>query len=109
MVCMYEQREAGRLDVDWPVSIWHPKASRFFNGHSVNVSRNGALVRLPLKTPIRQGQELEINFPRSETLAEDKGMAARIKTARVVRIDRYESLTSATIKVALEFADQFQL
>lgn len=109
MVCMYEQREAERLTVDWPVSVWHPKASRFFNGHSVNVSCKGALVYLPLKTPIREGQELEINFPRSEKLADDKGAAARIKSARVVRIDRYESLTSATIKVALAFADQFQL
>lgn len=105
MVCMNEQREAGRLDVDWPVSVWHPKASRFFNGHSVNVSRKGALVRLPMKTPVCEGQELEINFPRSKTLAEDKGTAARIKSAKVVRIDRYESLTSATIKVALSFSD----
>ena len=109
MVCMHEQREAERLKVDWPISVWHPKASRFFNGHSVNVSRKGALVLLPLKTPIREGQELEINFPRSEKLAEDKGAAARIKSAKVVRIDRYESLTSATVKVALAFADQFQI
>jgi len=109
MVCMNEQREAERLQVDWPISVWHPKASRFFNGHSVNVSRKGALVLLPLKTPIREGQELEVNFPRSEKLAEDKGAAARIKSAKVVRIDRYESLTSATVKVALAFAEQFQL
>jgi len=107
MVCMNEQREAQRLSVDWPISVWHPKASRFFNGHSVNVSRKGALVLLPLKTPIREGQELEINFPRSEKLAEDKGAAARIKFAKVVRVDRYESITSATIKVALSFADQY--
>jgi hypothetical protein len=109
MVCMYEQREAERLRVDWPVSVWHPKASRFFNGHSVNVSRKGALVLLPMKTPVREGQELEINFPRAEKLAEDKGAAARIKSAKVVRIDRYESVTSATIKVALAFAEKFQL
>ena len=109
MVCMHEQREAERLNVDWPISVWHPKASRFFNGHSVNVSRKGALVLLPLKTPIREGQELEVNFPRSEKLADDKGAAARIKSARVVRIDRYETLTSATVKVALTFAEKFQL
>ena len=107
MVCMNEQREAERMRVDWPISVWHPKASRFFNGHSVNVSRKGALALLPLKAPIREGQELEINFPRSEKLAEDKGAAARIKSAKVLRIDRYESITSATIKVALSFSEQY--
>ena len=104
MVCAYEQRKAERSPVQWPVSIWHPKASRFFNGHSVNVSSLGALVELPMKTPVREGQDLEINFPRSESLAKDKGGFARVKTAQVVRIDRSDSLLSASIKVGLEFS-----
>ena len=108
MVCAFEQRQAKRSKVQWPVSVWHPKASRFFNGRSIDVSSNGALVMLPMKAPIREGQDLEVNFPRSELLAQDKGQCARIKTARVVRIDRSESLTSATIKVALAFFETLE-
>ena len=103
MVCAFEQRHSKRSDVSWPVSVWHPKASRFFNARSVNVSRGGALLHMPLKAPIREGQSVEMNFPRAETLAAEKGHFARIKTARVVRIDRTESLARATIKVGLQF------
>lgn len=92
--------------VDWPVSIWHPKASRFFNGHSVNVSSRGALLTMPMRAPLREGQNLEVNFPRSEPLAQTKGSFARVRTARVVRLDRGDLLSSATIKVALTFCDQ---
>ena len=104
MVCAFEQRSAKRTDVSWPVSIWNPKATKFYNGRSVNVSSDGALVALPLNVPICEGQELELNFPRTETLAKDKGSFARIKTARVVRVDRGDTVTAARIKVGLEFA-----
>ncbi len=103
MVCAFEQRSSVRTDVSWPVSIWNPKATRFFNGRSVNVSSDGALITLPLQAPICEGQDIEINFPRTETLAQDKGGFARIKTARVVRIDRKQSVESAVIEVGLEF------
>ena len=106
MVCVNEQRRAERSEVVWPVSLWHPKAVRFFNGRSMNVSSTGVLVKLPLKIPLAEGQEVELNFPRSEPLAKDKGSFARIKTARVVRIDRTESLKSAAVMVGLAFADQ---
>ena len=106
MVCTFEQRNALRTPVSWPVSVWHPKASKFYNGRSINVSSDGALICLPMKTPIRMGQNLELNFPRTEILADLKGSFARIKTARVIRIDRSKSLNSATIQVGLEFFNQ---
>ena len=106
MVCAFEQRHSARSEVSWPVSIWHPKASRFFNGRSVNVSTGGALVRMPLKSPVREGQDIELNFPRGEELTSKKGGSARIKPARVVRIDRSDMLSSATIQVGLEFCDE---
>jgi hypothetical protein len=106
MVCAFEQRHSERSEVSWPVSIWHPKASRFFNGRSVNVSTGGALVRMPLQSPVREGQDIELNFPRGEELASKKGCSARIKAARVVRVDRSDMLNSATIQVGLEFCDK---
>ena len=91
------------MEVRWPVSLWNPKATRFSNGRSLNVSADGALLSLPMQVPLCEGQDVEINFPRTEMLAKDKGGFCRIKTARVVRIDRSEAVTSATIKVGLEF------
>lgn len=61
---------------------------------------------LSMKAPVSEGQDIEINFPRTESLARGKGGFSRIKCARVVRIDRTESLHSATIKVGLAFCEQ---
>jgi hypothetical protein len=103
MVCAIEQRISERSVVKWPVSIWNPKASRFYNGRSIDVSTEGALIAIPMHLPVCEGQVLEINFPRMESLAKDKGSFARIKNAKVVRIDRSDTLISATIKVAVLF------
>ena len=103
MVRAFEQRRSERNDVNWPVSVWNPKASRFFNGRSVNVSTDGTLIALPMQTPVCEGQDLEINFPRTEELAKDKGTYARVKTAKVVRIDRSDTLNQAAIKIGLQF------
>ena len=103
MVAAFEQRSTPRSDVNWPVSVWNPKATRFFNGRSVNVSAGGALVTMPVNAPVIEGQDVEVNFPRSETLARDKGCFARIKSARVVRVDRSQVTESARIHVGLEF------
>ncbi|MBN1845771.1 MAG: PilZ domain-containing protein [Sedimentisphaerales bacterium] len=105
MVMVYEQRRAERSTVQWPVSVWHPQASRFFNGKSVNVSPSGALLSLPLKAPVREGQQLEVNFPRAQKLASEKGSFARIKSARVVRVERHDALASANVKVAVVFCN----
>ncbi len=103
MVCAFEQRHSQRSAVRWPVSVWHPSAGKFFNGKSLNVSSDGALILLPLRTPVREGQQVEVNFPRAETLASEKGCAARIKPARVVRVERANVIATAAVKVALEF------
>ncbi len=103
MALAEEKRQADRSEVDWPVSVWHPKASRFFNGRSVDISSTGALVTLSMKVPVKEGQDIEINFPRNMNLAKEKGRFARIKTARVIRIDRSKAMRSSNVKVGLEF------
>ena len=100
-----EQRNSRRARVNWPISVWHPKASRFFNGRSVDISRCGALIVLSMKVPVSEGQDLEVNFPRNETLAKEKGRFARTKTAKVVRVDRSKAVESTKVKVGLEFRE----
>ena len=108
MLSAFEQRQAERWPVSWPVSVWHPQAGRFFNGRSINVSSDGALLTMPLRVPLREGQNLELNFPRSEGLAETKGGFARIKTARVIRVDRSDLISGAAVKVGLVFCETLE-
>jgi hypothetical protein len=98
-----EQRRERRTDLSWPVSVWLPDAGRFFNGQTANVSKTGAFVSVPMTTPARRGSIVELNFPRTETLAQQKGQFARIKRGRVVRVDRCHTLEDATIGLGIAF------
>lgn len=100
-----EQRKDVRSDLSWPVSIWLPEANRFFNGKSVNVSKGGAFISVPMTTPVRPGHEVEINFPRTMSLAKQKGQYARIKHAKVLRVERQQMLKAGSIGIAVQFSD----
>ncbi|MBL7152485.1 MAG: PilZ domain-containing protein [Phycisphaerae bacterium] len=103
MEALVEQRKQSRNTLTWPVSVWLPEANRFFNGRSCNVSKTGVFVRLPLTAPLRPGHIVEINFPRTTVLAEEKGQFARIKKGKVVRVDRKNALDTAEIGVGIAF------
>jgi hypothetical protein len=103
METIVEQRKSSRTEVAWPVSVWLPEANRFFNGRSANISKNGVLLRLPVTTPLQAGNIVELNFPRTMTLAKKKGGFARIKSGRVVRVERGNLLDDASISVGVVF------
>ncbi len=103
METLTEQRKNTRTDLSWPVSIWLPEANRFFNGQSSNISKTGVFVTVPMTTPIRAGHIVEINFPRTIALAKQKGRFARIKSGKVVRVERRNMLKDACIGVAVVF------
>jgi hypothetical protein len=103
METLVEQRKDSRNTVSWPVSVWMPEANRFFNGRSCNISKTGVYITLPVTTPIRTGHIVELNFPRTENLAKEKGQFARIKSGKVVRVDRKNLLESAEIGVGIAF------
>ncbi len=103
METLVEQRKDSRNTVSWPVSVWIPEANRFFNGRSCNISKTGVFITLPVTAPVRTGHIVELNFPRSEALAKQKGQFARIKTGKVVRVDRKNLLESAEVGVGIAF------
>lgn len=103
MGTLVEQRKDARTNISWPVSMWLPDANKFFNGKSKNISKTGAFIRFPLTTPVKTGNLVELNFPRSTSLAEQKGRFARIKSGRVVRVERNNMLRDARIGVAVHF------
>ncbi len=103
MQALTEQRKESRSSVSWPVSVWIPEANRFVNGRSCNISRTGVFVTLPVTAPIRAGHLVELNFPRTEALAKEKGQFARIKSGKVVRVDRKNLLENAEVGVGIAF------
>ncbi|MCX5638755.1 MAG: PilZ domain-containing protein [Planctomycetota bacterium] len=103
MEALIELRKTSRSNLSWPVSIWVPEANRFFNGRSCNISKMGVFVRLPMTVPVRPGSTVELNFPRTVALAREKGQFARIKSGRVVRVDRQNMLREAEIGVGVAF------
>ncbi|MHC4541992.1 MAG: PilZ domain-containing protein [Planctomycetota bacterium] len=96
-----EQRKDSRSSVSWPVSVWIPEANRFVNGRSCNISKTGVFITLPATAPVGTGHLVELNFPRTEALAEEKGQFARIKTGKVVRVERKSLLESAEIGLGI--------
>ena len=100
---MVENRANARTDLTWPISVWLPEANRFFNAQTVNVAKGGVLVTMPMTTPIRTGHIVELNFPRTQNLAKQKGQFARIKSGKVIRVDRSGLTVSANINVAVQF------
>ena len=103
METLVEQRKDTRTNLSWPISIWLPEANRFFNGRSNNISKTGVFVSVPLTTPVRLGHTVEINFPRTVALAEQKGGFSRIKSGKVVRVERKDMLRDAHIGIAIQF------
>ncbi len=103
MQALIEQRKETRSNVSWPVSIWIPEANRFVTGRSCNVSKTGVFVTLPVTAPIRTGHRVELNFPRTEVLAKEKGQFARIKGGKIIRVDRKNLLENAEIGVGIAF------
>jgi hypothetical protein len=105
METLVEQRKSIRTEVSWPVSVWLPEANRFFNGRSTNISKTGVLIRLPVSTPLQAGHVVELNFPRTMALAKQKGGFARIKSGRIVRVEREGLLDDASIGVGIVFGE----
>lgn len=103
METLTEHRREARTKLSWPVSVWLPDANRFFNGRSANISKTGVFVTVPMTTPVQTGNTVEVNFPRTEVLAKEKGQFARVKSGKVVRVERQKILTDTTIGVAIAF------
>ncbi len=103
METLVEQRKSTRTNLSWPVSVWLPEANRFFNGRSTNISKSGVYVTVPMTMPVRAGNVIEINFPRTMALARKKGQFARIKSGKVVRVERRSMLKDANIGIAIQF------
>ena len=102
-----EERKCVRTDLSWPVSIWVPAINRFLNGKTVNISEGGVRISTDFEGVCRVGQVVEVNFPRTEILAKEKGQYSRIKSGKIVRMDTtgpsYTLIERGAIHIAVQF------
>lgn len=82
METITEQRRDTRTNLSWPVSIWLPDANRFFNGQSLNISRTGVFLSVSVTTPVRAGNMVELNFPRTMTLCSKRAVSQELSQAK---------------------------
>ena len=100
-----EQRRETRTDLTWPVSIWVPASNQFIHGQSTNISKSGVYIKLEHSPKLKPGNTIEINFPRTKTLAKQKGQYARIKQGTVVRVEQCTSQENASVGLGVAFED----
>jgi len=104
-----EERKEQRHDMDWPVSVWVPLLERFFNGRLINISQGGALISIPFEGYSFLKESIEVNLPRTNGLAKEKGQYSRIKLGKIIRIDTVETestpIKRGAINVAIQFKD----
>lgn len=100
-----ERRSSKRLNLDWSVCLWHEPTSNFYNGESVNISSTGALIKLPLTVPVRISDPVTIRFPQSANGNQENDQSApeKVFSARIVRVNRGQSILEANQSVALTF------
>ncbi len=102
MVALDNRRAAVRYPLEWQVCLWHDQSKRFFTGRSTNISSTGAMIRLPLTVPLTVDQRVELNFP-SPGIGQNDRHPASIFSARVVRINRPQSILEGQQVVAVQF------
>jgi hypothetical protein len=100
-----EQRQAARAAITAPVTVWMPAAQRSYRGGGVNFSKRGALIRLPLSSPIRIGQKIKLQIPSGAGADQPDKPAHHEYFCCVIRVDRASALHQAEILVALAFED----
>ncbi len=103
IVAEKEKRGSKRFKMDWQVCLWHEPTQRFYSGRSVNISATGALLQMPLTVPLRMAEDVEFNFTPPEGQNSDQ-FHSKVFSAKVVRVNRGESILDANQSVALKFA-----
>jgi hypothetical protein len=68
----------------------------------VDISSTGALVQLPLSAPIRAAEQVEVNFTVPDGADPDL-YASKLFTAKVVRVNRGQSILEGQQSIALQF------
>ena len=98
-----EQRRDARSELALPVSVLLPEANRFSRPERQRQQGRRLHFRPDRPPPSGPGHEVEINFPRTTSLARQKGQYARIKSGKVLRVERKNMFEGANIGLAVQF------
>lgn len=92
-----ERRRGLRIRTNRPIKVFEPAAARYFGGQTEDISTTGLRIELPAFAPISEGEVLNVHV--GGALANRRQMMP----ARVVWVDRAESLRSGRLQAGVEF------
>jgi len=96
-----ERRRGLRIRQARPIKIFEPTSCRYFGGQTLDISATGMKVELPVSSPVRPGNMLNIHVglnQQGESLANRRQMMQ----AKVVWVHRAMELTRAKLTAGIE-------
>jgi len=97
-----EQRTFPRSELNQAIHLWHPQAGRLYPVKILNHSKSGVLIAASMRCPLRQGQYVQLQFTPAESFDDTRTSPEQL--ARVMRVDRTQTLEDASIKAGLMFS-----
>lgn len=97
-----ERRRGLRIRQNRPIKIFEPRSHRYFGGQTEDLSATGLRIELPLSTPVREGEIVNIHIGlghRGEPLAYRRKMVP----ARVIWVRREHDLASGRLMAGVEY------
>jgi len=97
-----ERRRGMRIRQSRPIKIFEPTAARYFGGQTSDVSSTGLKIELPAAMPVKAGKLVSIHVGLNE-LGQPLANRRQMIPARVVWVDRPESMATRTVMAGIEF------
>ena len=97
-----ERRRGLRIRQNRPVKVYDPTAGRYFGGKTEDVSSTGLRIELPAWATVRTGETLNVHVGLSSS-GQSLANRRQMMPARVVWVNRHESVSEAAWKPASNF------
>ena len=97
-----ERRRGLRIHQTRPVKIFDQSANRYFGGQTQDVSSTGLKLEVPLGSPVREGETLNIHVGLSSS-GQSLANRRQMMPARIVWVHRGRDLSNGKLTIGVEF------
>lgn len=98
-----ERRSHPRQAATSRAEVFHEPSQRRFPARCANLSRGGALMYIPVKTPVQPGQSVRVTLG-DIPYPDLTDLAGGPRPATIVRVDRRAVLAGGHLAIAVQFA-----
>jgi hypothetical protein len=97
-----ERRRGLRIRQSRPIKVFETAAAKYYGGQTEDVSVTGLRIELPASAPLAEGEILNIHVGRTHA-GQSLANRRQMMPARVVWIDRHDSLRTGKLTAGVEF------